>query len=166
MLKASSNGDYSDELGEVCEFLAATSTGLNLKPNFKCWVAWRSTAPPLHHVHYNSVTFTGTLRSCQARKLCLFQKCPKSKVCSFDAGHERCVRTECICNAKDKQLFMINNDSNTLNNVMVLHIHKHLTDTIDHDRTSILNEFASCSDDRHKQFSVFIKKLINLFPYK
>ena len=40
-----------------------------------------------------------------------------------------------------------------LNNVMVLHMHKHLFDTIDH--TSIDNEFASCSDDRRKQFGVF-----------
>ena len=40
-----------------------------------------------------------------------------------------------------------------LNNIMVLHIHKHLTDTIV--RTSTLNEFASCNDDRRKQFGVF-----------
>lgn len=33
-----------------------------------------------------------------------------------------------------------------LNNVMVLHVHKHLTDTIDH--TSVLNEFALANDER------------------
>ena len=40
-----------------------------------------------------------------------------------------------------------------LNNVMFLHIHKHLTETIDH--TATLNEFASANDDRCKQFGMF-----------
>ena len=40
-----------------------------------------------------------------------------------------------------------------LNNTMVLHIHNHLTDSIDH--TSVLNEFASANDERRKLFGTF-----------
>ena len=60
-------------------------------------------------------------------------------MCSFDAGHERCVQMECICNAKDKKLFTINNDSNTLEqrNGFTHTQTLILTDTIDH--TSIFN---------------------------
>ena len=40
-----------------------------------------------------------------------------------------------------------------LNNIMFSHIHKHLTETMDH--TGTLNEFASANDDRRKQFGMF-----------
>ena len=40
-----------------------------------------------------------------------------------------------------------------LNNTMVLHIHNHLTDNVDH--TSVLNEFASANDERRKLFGTF-----------
>ena len=40
-----------------------------------------------------------------------------------------------------------------LNYLMILHIHKHLTDTID--RSKILNEFASANDERKKLFGQF-----------
>jgi len=40
-----------------------------------------------------------------------------------------------------------------LNNVMVLHIHKHLTDSVDHKQ--ILNEFASSNDDGQRIFGSF-----------
>lgn len=36
---------------------------------------------------------------------------------------------------------------------MILHIHNHLTETVD--RAATLNEFASANDDRLKQFGVF-----------
>ena len=44
-----------------------------------------------------------------------------------------------------------------LKNVMVLHIHKHLFDTID--RTSIHNEFASCSEIDANNLVCFHKKV-------
>ena len=40
-----------------------------------------------------------------------------------------------------------------LNNTMVLHIHKHLTDSVDHKQ--ILNEFASANDERRRLFGSF-----------
>ena len=40
-----------------------------------------------------------------------------------------------------------------LNNVMVLHIHRHLTDKVDN--TAVLKEFASAIDDRRKHFGLF-----------
>ena len=41
-----------------------------------------------------------------------------------------------------------------LNNTMVLHIHNHLTDNIDH--ISVLNEFASANDERETFWNFFI----------
>lgn len=40
-----------------------------------------------------------------------------------------------------------------LNNIMVLHIHKHLTDSVDHKQ--VLNEFASANDERRRIFGSF-----------
>ena len=40
-----------------------------------------------------------------------------------------------------------------LNNIMILHIHKHLTDNIDH--TKVLNEFSTANENRRKQFGTF-----------
>ena len=40
-----------------------------------------------------------------------------------------------------------------LKNVMVLHIHKHLTDDVDY--LKILNEFVSVKEDRRQQFGRF-----------
>ena len=40
-----------------------------------------------------------------------------------------------------------------MNNVMVLHIHKHLTDSID--VVAVLNEFVSVNEDRRKNFGCF-----------
>lgn len=40
-----------------------------------------------------------------------------------------------------------------LNNIMVLHIHNHLTDAIDN--ISVLNEFVSANDERIKLFGSF-----------
>ena len=40
-----------------------------------------------------------------------------------------------------------------LNNLMVLHIHKDLTDKVDH--TAVLEEFVSANDDRRKHFGLF-----------
>ena len=40
-----------------------------------------------------------------------------------------------------------------LNNVMVLHIHKHLTDNLDY--IKILNEFTSAKEDRRQRFGLF-----------
>ena len=40
-----------------------------------------------------------------------------------------------------------------LNNIMVLHIHKHLTDSVDHKK--VLNEFASANDERRRIFGSF-----------
>ena len=39
-----------------------------------------------------------------------------------------------------------------MNNIMVLHIHRHLTDAIDH--TRILNEFVCANDDRRKNIGL------------
>ena len=40
-----------------------------------------------------------------------------------------------------------------LNDVMILHIHKHLTDDID--VVAALNEFVSVNEDRRKHFGIF-----------
>ncbi len=40
-----------------------------------------------------------------------------------------------------------------LNSIMVLHIHKHLTDSIDH--LKVLNEFASANEERQMHFGRF-----------
>jgi len=36
--------------------------------------------------------------------------------------------------------------------IMVLHVHKHLTDT---DIVAVLNEFVTANEDRHKNFEIF-----------
>jgi len=40
-----------------------------------------------------------------------------------------------------------------LNNVMVVHVHKHLTDSVD--CVKVLNEFASANEDRKTHFRKF-----------
>ena len=40
-----------------------------------------------------------------------------------------------------------------LNNIMVLHIHRDLTDKVDH--TAVLKVFVSAHDDRHRHFGLF-----------
>ena len=40
-----------------------------------------------------------------------------------------------------------------LNNIMVLHIYKHLTDSVD--LKQVLNEFASANDEKRRIFSSF-----------
>ena len=40
-----------------------------------------------------------------------------------------------------------------LNNIMMLHIHKHLTDSVD--LNQVLNEFASANDKRRRIFGSF-----------
>ena len=40
-----------------------------------------------------------------------------------------------------------------MNNVMVLHIHKHLMDTVSLNDT--LNEFVTANDERHKHFGLY-----------
>ncbi len=40
-----------------------------------------------------------------------------------------------------------------VNNIMVLHIHKHLTDSVN--QKEILNEFITSNDDRRKHFGLF-----------
>ena len=40
-----------------------------------------------------------------------------------------------------------------MNNVMVLHIHKHLTDTVNLKDT--LNEFVTANDERRKHFGLY-----------
>ena len=40
-----------------------------------------------------------------------------------------------------------------LSNIMVLHIHRHLTDKVDH--TVVLKEFVSANDDRRRHFGLF-----------
>ena len=40
-----------------------------------------------------------------------------------------------------------------LNNIMVLHIHKHLTNSVD--LKQVLNEFASANDERRRIFGSF-----------
>ena len=39
-----------------------------------------------------------------------------------------------------------------LNNIMVLHIHRDLTDKVDH--TAVLKEFVSANDDRRRHFGL------------
>ena len=40
-----------------------------------------------------------------------------------------------------------------MNNIMILHINKHLTDTVNH--KEILNNFITTNDERGKHFGIF-----------
>ena len=42
--------------------------------------------------------------------------------------------------------------------MMLLHIHMHLTDTLNH--IAILNEFTTANDDRHRHFGLFHERTL------
>jgi len=72
------------------------------------------------------------------------------KISAFNASYQCSIRKECLYNEENKNLPAL---YNRLNNVMVLHIHKYLTDNLN--CIKILNEFTSAKEDRRQQFGKF-----------
>ena len=154
LLKASSNEDYSDELGDVCEFFGCDFKRSQLETQLQvlgCMEINSSTSTPHAlqfsdiHRHFKELSSSEIMLVSEVAKILKFVLLmpAMNAVSEWSASAMRRI----------KNYLRSTMTQTRLNNIMVLHIHKHLTDTID--RMSILNEFASCSDDGRKQFGVF-----------
>ena len=151
LCKAYSKQDFSSELDEVCTFFSGDFNRSLLETQLQL----------LSCMEINSSALTICFKDIHH----LFQALPQSEVMLLSevAKLIKFVLLMPATNAvsersasamrRIKTYLRSTMTQSRLNNVMLLHIHKHLTDTVNH--IAILNEFTTANDDRRRHFGLF-----------
>lgn len=153
LCKACSNEDFSCELDEVCEFFDSDFDKSRLETQLQMLSCMNISSSTSHstlnftdiHQHFQALSHSEVVllgEVVKVIKLVLLMP-------ATNAVSERSASAM----RRIKSYLRSTMTQSRLNSVMVLHIHKHLTDTVNH--IAVLNEFASANDDRRKQFGVF-----------
>ena len=151
LIKACTHEDYSKELEEVTQFFNADFDKSLLKTQLellRCMDIEKSgQSITFHdiHKHFQSVPHSQVLLLSQVALVVKF-------VLLMPATNAVSERSASAMR-RIKSYLRTTMTQSRMNNIMVLHIHRHLTDSIDHIR--ILNEFVSANDDRRKNIGLY-----------
>ena len=151
IIKTATKTDYTQELQEVIKFYGADfnasdlETHLELLGQMKIEISGEKLSFNDIHQHFKSLSTMQLSLVSQVTflvKLILLMPATNA-VSERSASAMRRVKTYLRSTMTESRL----------NNIMVLHIHKHLTDSVDHKQ--VLNEFASANDERRRIFGSF-----------
>ena len=151
LIKASSKGDYTVELKEVTDFYSADfnkselETQLQLLSCMDIKCSKQSITFKDIHNHFQSLPASQLSLLSEVARLVKFVLLMPATNAVSERSASAMRRIKTYLRSTMTQLQM--------NNVMVLHIHKHLTDEID--VVAALNEFVSANEDRRRHFGYF-----------
>ena len=148
LIKTYSKKDYSQELKEITDLFHADFNKLELETQLQL----------LSVMNIETAGQTITFRDIHKH----FQSLPKSLVSQVSRVVQFVLlmpATNAVSERKASAMRRINTYLRTtttqsrLNNITVLHIHRDLTDKVDH--TAVLKEFVSANDDRRRHSGLF-----------
>ena len=151
IIKAATKTDYTQQLQEVVKFFGADfvasdlETHLELLGEMKIEVSGEKLSFNDIHQHFKSLS---TMQLSLVSQVTFFVKLILLMPAT-NAVLERSALAMC----RVKTYLHSTMTQSRLNNIMVLHIHKHLTDSVD--LKQVLNEFASANDERRRIFGSF-----------
>ena len=151
LCKAYSKQDFSSELDEVCKFFSGDFNRSLLETQLQLLgcMEINSSASTICfrdiHRHFQALPQSEVMLLSEVAKLIKFVLLmpATNAVSERSASAMRQIKTYLRSTMTQSRL----------NNVMLLYIHKHLTDTVNH--IAILNEFTTANDDRRRHFGLF-----------
>ena len=151
LIKACTKKDYSHELKEITDLFQADfnkselDTQLQLLSLMNIKIAGKSLTFQDIHKHIQSLP--------QSQVALISQVCLATKFVLLMPATNAVSERSASAMRRLKTYLRTTMTQFRLNNVMVLHIHRHLTDKVDN--TGVLKEFVSAIDDRRKHFGLF-----------
>ena len=152
LVKACKKMDYSEEYREVTQFYTSDFSEPELKTQLEVLscMEFESCGDSLMfsdiHRHFQSMPSSQVLYLNQVALLVKFVLLmpATNAVSERSASAVRRIKTYLRTTMTQQRI----------NNIMVMHIHKHLTDSVDH--KEVLNDFVALNDERRKHFGLFL----------